>query len=244
MKLKKLGTAVAVTAALGAGTISQAHADAFAEAMINITNFLFTSGGSTPLVIGADITNLTFTDVLTNNAGLAGSGTSTSQAATNTFQASTDPAQACVGACTKPENTFVIDTPPLPGTSFSRADSLLANQPIVVPGFITGTQSATIAETWINSNTFGGATSDITNNSTFEFTAARNIGTLGFDFDAVAGSEIRLLQCHDFSSCGSGCFGGSGSGRGRGRFGRRCGLGGIVARRTAVDRQYAGGKRQ
>ena len=66
MKFKKLGTAVAVSAALGTGMIGQAHADAFAESILLISNFILTKGGTTPFAV-TDFSQLTIQDTLTKS---------------------------------------------------------------------------------------------------------------------------------------------------------------------------------
>src|SRR5437762_6075202 len=47
MNFKKLGLVTAVSAALGPGIVGEAQADAFAESLININNFVLTTGGVT-----------------------------------------------------------------------------------------------------------------------------------------------------------------------------------------------------
>src|SRR5690349_13349404 len=130
MKFKKLATAVGVSAALGMGVAQQAHADAYAEAIVNLTNFVFTNGpGNTPLAF-TDFAALSFQDTLTNTATLAGVTSSTSGSA-STFVASTDPVMACVGgAACGGQNNFTPQQAPLAVASFSRADNLLSGQPI------------------------------------------------------------------------------------------------------------------
>jgi len=202
MKFKKLGTAVAVSAALGAGLVSQAHADAFAESVLLISNFILTKGGTTPFDI-SDFSQLSFLDTLTNSATLTPGGSAAFIASTNTFVASTDAAQACVGTCTKPQNTFTIDVPP-PTSTFARSDSILSGQPISGTGFTTGNTANTIAETSILGNAFGGSTTDIIGTTTFTFTLAHAIAQADIEFNAT-----DYLQAWTAAGTGSGTSAGA-----------------------------------
>lgn len=184
MKLKKLGTAVAVSAALG-GTIGQAHADSLATSDISVSNFFLTGASGTPLTVG-DFTQLTIQDTLTNTATLTPGGNSSNISSSTTFQATVDALQACVGTCTKPENTFLPADLPPPTATFARSDSLVAGEPINGTGFgTTGASSDTIAETSIIGNAFGGSTSDIILTSTFEFTLQHNVANADIEFNAA-----------------------------------------------------------
>src|SRR5438067_11228927 len=109
MKLKKLGIAVATAAALGAGTINQARADAFAESLINVRDFFLSGPTGAPLTL-TDFSQLSFQDTLTNTAILNGAS-DFQHAETTSFQASPDAPQACVDTCTHPQNDFVPDVP-------------------------------------------------------------------------------------------------------------------------------------
>ena len=183
MKLKKLGTAVAVSAALGTGVVGQAHADALAEALIAITGFTLSKEAGATLTL-TDFNQLSINDTLTNTATLTPGGTSFGISSAATFAATVDALQACVGACTKAENTFTADLPP-PLTTFARSDSLLAGQPIAGTGFGVGVTSDTIAETSIVGNAFGGSSSDILLTSTFQFVLAHEINNVDVHFNAT-----------------------------------------------------------
>jgi len=184
MKFKKLGTAAAVSMALGAGMAGPAHADAFAESVLRISNFILTGPGGVQLAL-TDFSQLSFLDTLTNTATLTPGGSDAHVSSTNAFQASTDAAQACVGSCTRPENTFTTEFPP-PTTTFARSDSLLAGQPITGTGFTPSVTANTIAETSILGNAFGGSTTDIIETSTFQFVLAHDIGAADIHFNADA----------------------------------------------------------
>src|SRR5438552_16414233 len=67
MNFRKLGIATGVLAALCAGSVGQAHADAFAEAEVLISNVIFTKGGTTPFA-ATDFSQLSVQDTLTNTA--------------------------------------------------------------------------------------------------------------------------------------------------------------------------------
>ena len=182
MKLKKLGTAVAVSAALSAGTIGQAHADAFAESLLDVTGLIFTKGGTTPFDV-SDFSQLSILDTLTNTALLTPGGNTSQVSSTNTFQATVDALQACVGTCTKGQNDFNPDVPP-PTATFARSDTLLAGQPISGTGFTTGVRAADISETSILGNAFGGSTGDDILTTTFQFVLAHDVGQTDIEFNA------------------------------------------------------------
>jgi len=179
MKLKKLATALAVATALSAGVATQAQAGAMSQARILISNFLLTNGSGTPLAI-TDFSQLSFLDTLTNTAILNGVP-SFGFAQSNTFVLSTNAPQACVGACPG-QDVYTLSAVP-PATTFSRADSVLSNQPISGTGFPTGVEANTIAETSIAGAGTGGATGDILLTSTFTFVLAKPIGSVGIQFD-------------------------------------------------------------
>lgn len=185
MKVKKLGIAIAVAAALGAGTVGQAYADAFAEAEILVSHLIFTKGGTTPFDV-LDFTQLSVLDTLVNTAQLnpGGSTAQFGSASQPPFVAFVNALQACVGTCTHAENDFVPDLPPQPGT-FSRSDSLLVGQPITGTPFPVGVSASGIAETSIgHTNANGGSTSDLTLTTTFQFVLAHDIGQADIEFDA------------------------------------------------------------
>jgi hypothetical protein len=186
MKLKKAAAAVAVALAFGAGAVGQARADAFAGALIDVTNFVFTSGDSILDLGDFNPGTLSFTDTLTNQAALVPGGAMTvGPIVTVGFAASTDAAQACVGACTAPENTFVITDAPPPDATFARSDSLLEGQPITGTGFATGVHAGTISEVSLDQQgVFGTAGSTIQLVSAFEFELAQDIADLNIEFDA------------------------------------------------------------
>jgi hypothetical protein len=187
MKFKKLGTAVAVSAALGAGSIGPAHADALAEAALLVRNFILTSGGTTPLSVTDFVPGtLNITDTLTNTAnGITAPFFSSNGSITSGFVASTDAAQACLGTCTRPENTFTIELPP-PNQTYALSDSFLSGASITNPSIPTGTTANNIAITELDSANTGSSNSNMILTSSFQFQLARPIGSLGIDFDATA----------------------------------------------------------
>lgn len=197
MKFRKLAITTAVSAALGVGAVGQAHADAFAESAILINSFIFTKGGTTPFDI-SDFSQLTIQDTLTNSAILTPGGSQSHFSTTNTFVASVDALQACVGTCTKGENNFTIDAPP-PTATFARSDSVLTGQPLTGTPFPVGNVANTIAETEILGNAFGGSNSTITARDTFTFVLAHDVGQADLEFNATA-----FLQAWTALGTGSG----------------------------------------
>ena len=187
MNLKKLAVATAVSLALGGSVVGQARADAFAGAIIDITNFQFTQPGGT-----LDLTQLnqvSFTDELLNRATLNGT-TIVNTAATDPFNmfAPLNPLQACVGGpCPGQDNYTITGAPPPTGT-FARSDSILAGQPISGTGFPTGVHAGTVAEVSIGSVSSGNANTHIGLTGQFQFTTDAEIeaGDLGISFDAFA----------------------------------------------------------
>jgi len=185
MKLNKKLSAVAVSAAVGAGMISgQAQADALAESIIDVTNFILTGPAGATLTVG-DFSQLSILDTLTNTATLTPPGGPGSFAisSTNTFSASVDALQACVGACPAVQNDFTKHLPP-PVSTFSRSDTLLEGQPIAGTGFTTGVHAGTVSQTNILGNAFGGATGDILLTSTFQFVLQHNVNNADIHFNA------------------------------------------------------------
>ena len=90
MKFKKLGIAVAAAAALGAGMVGQAYADAMAEAEVLIHNFVLTKGGTTPFDV-TDFTQLSVFDTLNTQANLTPPGASSNHFASSpTFALAVD----------------------------------------------------------------------------------------------------------------------------------------------------------
>jgi hypothetical protein len=185
MNFRKLGIATGVFAALYAGTVGQAYADAFAEAEILITNFIVTKGG-TPFDV-SDFNQLSVQDSLNNTAVLNPGGTSfkTASATQPPFVPFVDALQACVGTCTHAENDFVPDSPP-PTATFSRSDSLLVGQPITGTTFPVGVTASGIAETSIgNVNADGNSASDLLLTTTFQFVLAHDVAQADIEFDAT-----------------------------------------------------------
>jgi hypothetical protein len=182
MNHRKLGIALAVSAALGVGMAGQAQADALAVSLINITNFILTKGGTTPFDI-SDFTQLSVQDRLTNSATLD-SGSAFHFAQGTTPGGTVDALQACVGACTNPENDFSKHFPP-PTATFARSDSLLEGSPITGTPSPVGTHAGTIAETSIfNANATGGSDAEIIFTTTFQFVLAHDVAQADIEFNA------------------------------------------------------------
>ena len=184
MKLNKLAVAVAVSAAVGAGAAGQANATAVAQSLIDITGFILSGPGGGALTL-ADFSQLSFQDNLTNSANLTSSGADFQFATTTVFEASTNAAQACVGTCTAPENSFTPSPVP-PVDTFARSDSLLEGVPIAGTGFDVGVHAGTIGETSLNAvNDSGGSRSDILLTTSFSFVLEHDIGDANIEFDAT-----------------------------------------------------------
>jgi len=192
MKFKKLGVAMAVSAALAAGVVGQADAapqQAVAQSLLNVNALMFSGAGGV-LLTPADFTTFTFSDTLTNTANLNGVATIQSKIQPGPpFVNVINAPLACVGACPGyPENTFNtasrIATVP-PTSTFAQSDSLIMGVPLNTGGaFQTGADNHTAADVNINAfNQIGAATSDILGTTTLSFVLARPIGSLGIDFD-------------------------------------------------------------
>jgi len=193
MKFKKLGVAVAVSAALGVGVAGEAGAlpnQAVAQSLMSVTNLLFTNQPLGTVLTPADFTTFTFNDLLTNTATL--NGVSTIQSKNQPGPPFVSPINAnlaCVGACPGyPENTFTIAsrlaTVP-PTSTFAQGDSLVTGAPLNTGGIVpTGASNQIAADTNINAfGQNGGATADILGTTTLSFVLAHPIASLGIDFD-------------------------------------------------------------
>jgi hypothetical protein len=185
MTFKKLAVAVGISVAFGLGAAGNARADAMANALIDVSNFILTGPAGVPLNI-TDFSQISFQDTLVNNALLNPGGFDAQFAATNTFSAATDAPMACVGApCAGiPQNLFVPATVP-PTSTYARSDSLLTGVPITGVPFALGVRAGTIAETSINTNASGGSSSDILLTSSFQFVLAHDIAGADIHFDAT-----------------------------------------------------------
>ena len=185
MNLKKLGVAAAVSLAVGVSVVDEAHADAYAIGLIDITNFMFVDANQQAISLTA-FSSLSFVDTLTNTALLNGALTATgAQNPPGVFQ-NLDPLAACLGACPG-QNLFTqVDAPP-PNTTFARADSILTGAPFANAPLPVGVHAGTVAETTLNTSpSVGGSTSDMNLTSSFTFVLAQPVGSLGISFDALA----------------------------------------------------------
>jgi hypothetical protein len=188
MKLKKLGIAVAVSAALGIGAVGEASAaqQAAAQSLLNVTTLLFSSGGVN--LTPGDFTTFSFNDTLTNTAILNGSATA--QVAVGSgppFAASVDPIMACKGACPGiPENNFTNAARTVPPTStFAQSDGLLVGAPLNTGGLTqTGADGHSSSDVSLNSpGQNGSGDADILTTTTISFVLNHPIANLGIDFD-------------------------------------------------------------
>lgn len=185
MKFQKLAVTAAVAAACGVGMAGNANATALAESLLNISNFTITNGtGGTPLAL-TDFSQLNFLDSLNNTASLVPGGSAFQTASSSTFSASPiDAPQACVGTGCPAENTFTVSPPP-PGSTFSRSDSLLSGQPISGTPAPVGANANAVAQTsLLNFNGNGNSASDILLTSSFQFMLEHPVDAAGFTFDA------------------------------------------------------------
>jgi hypothetical protein len=182
MKLQKLALGTAVAAACGVGMAGNANADALAQSLLTINNFVITNGSGTPLAL-SDFSQLSFIDTLTNDAILNGA-TDHHQVQSTGFAPVTDAAQACVGTGCPGENVFTsVGTPPT--DTYARSDSLLTGQPISGTGQPVGANASAIAVTSLSTDATGGSSSDILLTSGFTFVATHDIAQAGFSFDAT-----------------------------------------------------------
>ena len=133
----------------------------------------------------ADFAQLSFQDNLTNSANLTSSGADFQFATTTVFQAATDAAQACVGTCTAPENSFTPSPVP-PVATFARSDSLLEGVPIAGTGFNVGVHAGTIGETSLD-GVDGLGRFEVRHPAHHEFTFVLEhaIGDANIEFDAT-----------------------------------------------------------
>jgi len=187
MNFKKMSVALAVAAALG-GAAGQANASAMAESVLTVSNFVFTDAGGTTLPF-ASITNLTFSDRLTDASNLTGFADANFQTTKGTFTPLTDIPMACSGpGCGTPpavENNFVPHPPP-PPTLFARGDVQLANAPFSgVPGVAAGVNASAVGDTDLTDPFAGtgGGNSAILLGATFTFSVT-TAQALGVSFTA------------------------------------------------------------
>jgi hypothetical protein len=186
MKLKKAAAALAVALAFGAGAVGQARADAFAGALIDITNFRFVEADSSTLSVNV-FESITFLDDANNQAFLSGQPVAFFSDSTNVLGGTVDPLQACVGAPCPAENTFAITDFPPPDATFARSDSELTGAPFADTGLST-VHAGTVAETSLDTDTFGNSSSRIGLTASFELMLAEDLlaGEAGIAFDAEA----------------------------------------------------------
>jgi len=182
--------ALGVSAALLAGG---ANADALGQAAINVSNFLFTKGGTTFTAFNvSDFSQLNILDSLNNQANLCpaaacppGINLSDSHTATSVvFQTSVDALQATVGANPHGQNVFTPDPTP-PTATFARADSLLTGAPVTgVTGVSSPLSANVVAETSVNGTGLGNSQGGIQASTSFTFVLAETIGDAGMTFNA------------------------------------------------------------
>lgn len=186
MTIKKLAVACGISAAFGLGAVGNAQADAIANSLIDVSNFILLGNGGVQLSLADFVPgSLAFQDNLTNTANLNPGGFQAQFATTSGFVPATDALQACVGACVFGQNDFTVHNPP-PTSNYARSDSLLTGVPITGTLITPVVRAATIAETSIHGNASGGSNSDILLTSSLQFVLAHNIGGAGISFDATA----------------------------------------------------------
>jgi hypothetical protein len=190
MNLKKTALTVAVAAALGGGSATPAYADALAQAVLLIQNFIVTGPGSTPLSESSFVSgSLTFLDQLSNIA-ILNATPDFKAAASSVLGGTVDPLQACVagaGICAAIGENNYVPAPVPPTTTYARSDSVLFGAPIIPSGQVstTGANALAIAETSLNSTSVGSSNVNMQLGSSFQFTTGTVSTAIGLDFSGT-----------------------------------------------------------
>lgn len=167
MAMKKLLVASAV-AALGASMAGSAHADALAQAVLNVTNFQFTSGGTA--LDKSAFSLLTITDSTNLSAKLNNVSDNTPYTSLSLGGVGFATQTLCApgGTCPSP---FVNQPVGASGLS-ATAGSFLNGVPITGLGFALGANATTAGFAQVIGTAQGNTQSGLTLNSTIQFALA------------------------------------------------------------------------
>jgi hypothetical protein len=177
MKLAKMASALAVTAAFSAVVSSQAHADALAQGVINVSNFQL-SLTAADIVGGA--AGISFIDTSTNSATL--NGTSAFFTANSSiFGATVNPTQAFVGAAGNPGADIYTPVLAPPANTFARSDAILSGS-LLSPATATANN---ISETSLIGTGIGNSDTSTSLTSSVQFTTNKVVNGVTVSFSAA-----------------------------------------------------------
>lgn len=172
--------AAAAALALGVSVTGTAHADAWANAQLNVSNFTLLNGG-TAFNFATDFTSLTFTDSTTLTAQAGGFPISSLTNTTGGF-GGLPLATVCSGpSC--PTDPFAPPGPPPAGYS-SAAGSALTGVPITVGASAAGADAKTAAFSQAMGNGTGAAQGGLTLSSSIIFSLGHSASSVSMSFDA------------------------------------------------------------